>query len=312
MEPNAYYYFLRAQSKLASGDEEGGLADLDRAIYMEEDNALYYLERGEYWFLREKPDKAINDLSVYIDVTLKDLRHAIIMRSLAYEDIGLAAKEVEDLDFLIKNGLADFNHLARAGNLKSKLGDFDEGIASLKIVYETAENPHEKIMPLVLAYYAAGQYDEAIYYITKLLEIVARLDYDQKIWWQELAYIWLGKVYSKLGRFDEAIEKQLEACSIGNKSEESLFELSKTHYMAHQYDDAIARLNELLVLIENGSFEDYEVKEWQERAWLWLGRSFYQLQNHNEALNMFRKYSQSKQEEALNSAVDYMKKYEDV
>ena len=52
------FYYLREQAKFRAGDSEGALTDIESALKINPDNAVYHAEKASVYLRLQEPDKA--------------------------------------------------------------------------------------------------------------------------------------------------------------------------------------------------------------------------------------------------------------
>ncbi len=123
---------MRAASRSAAkGESDRALADFDRAIALEPDNANYYDNRGNVWRDRGRFDRAVEDYDKAIELA-PDFAFAFYNRSQAHYLAGRFARGAGRC----RQGRRTQRELGQAlslrGLIQEKLGARDAAIADLR------------------------------------------------------------------------------------------------------------------------------------------------------------------------------------
>ena len=143
-------YFQRANDKLEQGDFEGAIEDYTKAIEINPDLDYYYCSRGK---LKEKLQiyqEAIDDYTKAIELDA-NWKWYYIMRGDVFIKLQLYQKAIDNYNVYLEFGdTVDYQYRAKTNKFR-----FDT------IGYER----------LCLAYYKIKEYDKAMEYINKAIEL---------------------------------------------------------------------------------------------------------------------------------------------
>lgn len=199
-EDNAHFHYRESERRFRKRDSQGWRESINKALYIEPDNIDYFLLRGEQLCYEEEYEKAILDLTVYIDGVLDILKHAYIKRKIAYMELGMKEEALADLNHLIERGLAtDFETYRHRAFDMYQLGNFDQAIADFTSAYYLEPENSINLLNRAHAYYGAKMYRNALHDLEEALKFTD--DEHEK----NAIYLWLGKVYFQINQHDKAL-----------------------------------------------------------------------------------------------------------
>ncbi len=128
LNPNdAAAYFNRAYAKYALGKKEEAIADYDRAIWLDSNNAIAYNNRGLAKYALGKKEEAIADYDRAIGLDSNNTA-AYVGRGLAKSDLGRNQEAIADYDRAIGLDSNNANAYYGRGTVKSTLNDKQSAI----------------------------------------------------------------------------------------------------------------------------------------------------------------------------------------
>jgi tetratricopeptide (TPR) repeat protein len=202
MEHDADFYAQRSEERFHSGDIEGGLADLDQSIALDANNPQRYWERAILRYEGEEYELAIEDLSKIIELSTdrEELQGAYIKRAISHQIVGKHDKVVQDLDWLISQGLADSLNYAWRASYMRRWGRYDEAIQDMTTALQLSPETDQFLLQRATIYYRTQQYENAVADLTKIIEA-----HDADDQYLDMFYHLRGKAYYRLNRRLESL-----------------------------------------------------------------------------------------------------------
>jgi adenylate cyclase len=283
---------------------------------------LCYKMRGNF-------DKAIEyyERTVGIDEELgKGLEIAKTLNNIgmAYKDWGRYDQAIEYMErsLLIRNNLNDkigvSKTLNNIGLIYSDWQNYEQAIVnfreSLRIVEEIGEKDEMAIRlnNLGFVYYSRNQNETALFYFMRALEIYQQTNKQDQI---ALAYNNIGKVYLAQKKYDQAIAYIYPSLNIykdlDRKPEKAtvLANLGDIYRILGKTTQALQMLDSSTMIVN-----ELNLRKQLQQNYLYYSEIYNDMQNYQESLDYFRKYSQLKDsifsDEIIQQLSDFQIKYE--
>ncbi len=227
---NAWAYNDRGRAHAEIGEYAKAIADYDRAIAIDPNNAMAYHNRGYAYSEMGERDKAIADYDRAIAIDPNNAR-AYNNRGSAYDEMGERDKAIADYDRAIAldpNSAAPYSN---RGSAYSEMGEIDKAIADLDRAIALDPNSAAAYSNRGLAYYEMGERDKAI------------ADYDRAIALDPnyaAAYNNRGYAYREMGEYDKAIADYDRAIALDSNDAWAYNNRGSAYYEMGERDKAIA------------------------------------------------------------------------
>lgn len=154
-----------------------------------------YLSRGNLYLQREQYDFALEDFSKVIEIS-PDQHYGYERRAEVYYKMGSYNLALDDINAAIvlldspKDFISSYN---RRGEIYMHLKEYDRAVDDFRIVVAVNDNNGTYVYNLGAAYYYTQEYEEAIRYLTKAMEINPNTKW---------SYYYRSKAYEALGEMD--------------------------------------------------------------------------------------------------------------
>jgi WD40 repeat protein/serine/threonine protein kinase len=170
-------YFVRAKERLLKGEGESAIEDFSEAIRLDPTMADAFLNRGHAWFWRGEHDKALDDYTETIranpnwDVPYLD-------RSIAWTKKGQFENGLADLNAAIRLAPGGWRAYVQRANLYASSADarFRSGNQAIADATQACNLTDWKnvgaLSALAAAFAEAGQFDDAVRWQTKALDLL--------------------------------------------------------------------------------------------------------------------------------------------
>ncbi|MFE7132436.1 tetratricopeptide repeat protein [Streptomyces sp. NPDC057638] len=210
-------------------DDEEALAELDRAVALDPDNADARTYRGEVHRWLGHLDEAITDFTTALGID-PDQANALAARGEAHRRADRYDEAITDLTAALELRPDDAWALASRGQAHRQNGDYDQAIADLTAAVDLNPGYAWAVAGRGETHRLAGRYDQAITDFTTAIGLKPE-------------YAWAlasrGQAHRQNGDYDQAIADLTAAVDISPGFTWALAERGEAHRLAGRYDQAI-------------------------------------------------------------------------
>jgi tetratricopeptide (TPR) repeat protein len=134
-------FFLLIDNKSFMRDEYGKtMADYDKLVELDPDNAVAYCERGDFYYEMDEYDKAVTDYNKAIELAPNDA-NAYYNRGCAYGEMGEYDKAIADYDTAIELDPNDANTYYNRGLAYHEKGEVPKAVSDLEKCMRLSTDP---------------------------------------------------------------------------------------------------------------------------------------------------------------------------
>lgn len=208
MNELAEFYFQRANTHFDNGEIELAIDDLNQAIVLDPNNAVFsnFLAKLKY---NVEINIIIEDLTAIIDNSFDadEIRDAYHERAHSFEKVGRNDELIADISWLLNNERESSisvlynwrgHHYKIAGKFKNAIADFVEAS-------RLSPNNYSTLIQLGQCHYHAGQYKAAINDLSRAIEVNANNSSHAEYHWRGMAYYKYGDYKHALADFKESV-----------------------------------------------------------------------------------------------------------
>ncbi|MNK02236.1 lipoprotein NlpI [compost metagenome] len=175
---NGDLYLLRGKLKMHQGNEIGGLNDLGKAISVDP-NAIFYMERAQYYIRKGNYFSAKNDLLKGQKTDPKNLQvYNLLAQVYTYENDFTNA--IASVNKAIELDATDINSILTRGEVYAMKQDYDLAIEDYKRVIALDPENYHGYYYLAETYYKQEKMDDFCIEITRSLRLIEKQGTDSE------------------------------------------------------------------------------------------------------------------------------------
>lgn len=276
--PSAYAYVLRS---FFWDDTKRTIADLTKAIELDQDNAFFYSCRGNTYFDDEKYEQAISDYSEAIKIDAKTVGH-YADRAKAYIKKKDKEKALKDLDKVVALTPFDTDSYRERFNYYADLGEKEYALEDLAKIISLTPDRWKSYYERYEYYGKLGEDKLAIDDITKAIEIHPKESDKNK---ESLSGLFNQRhsVYLKTGNYRAALDDFAKTLDLHpRKTAKDKTELSKRYFDYSRKLIIYGLYEKVPTVISQGEF--YCLDEPCRSAYTELQERYQKLKELNDAI----------------------------
>jgi tetratricopeptide (TPR) repeat protein len=220
------------------------LADFNRAIDLDPDDARAISKRGETYREMGRYEEALNDFNRAIDLdpALEWLEWAIANRGETYRRMGRYGEALEDLNRAFDLNPDSTWSIRSRGVTYREMGRYGEALADFNRVIELDPDDAWAISSRGQTYHAMGRYQDA------LGDFNRAIDLDPALEWLEWAIANRGETYRLMERYEEALADFNRAVELDPSDAWAIAVRGETYRLMERYEEALADFNRAVEL----------------------------------------------------------------
>jgi len=239
-ETYAWAVSVRGETYREMGKYEEALGDLNRAIGFDEKDAWTIARRGETYRQMSKYEEALADLNRAIGLDEEDA-WMMAVRGLTYLQMDKYEEALADLNRAIELDEKDVWTIARRGEAYRRMGKYEEALTDLNCAIELGEKDAWTIARRGATYRMMGKYEEAVADLNRAIEL------NEKYAW---AIAKRGDTYQSMDNYEAALMDFTRAIELNEKYAFAIARRGDTYRLMGKYEDALVDLNRAIELNE--------------------------------------------------------------
>jgi tetratricopeptide (TPR) repeat protein/S1-C subfamily serine protease len=238
LHPTLYGYQARATVYQKLKQYDKALADLNKVIALQPDDAQSYYNRGVLYRDLKEYDKALADLNKVIALQPDDTE-SYYNRATFYRDLKEYDKALSDFNKIIALKPNDINGYSYRGNFYHNLKEYDKALSDFNKRIALKTNSQYGYQERGQLYYSVKQYNKALVDYGKAIA----LDPNNQVFYFER-----GNLYYGTEQYDKALFDYSKAITLMPNFALAYINRGRTYYTLKQYEKALMNFNKAITL----------------------------------------------------------------